>query len=167
MKAKDRNCRACGKMFSRTSNNDMFCSLRCRFSSKIDKSPGQGPNGDCWFWTGAVAGYRYGHLSINGGVKKAHRVAYELFVGPIPPGMRVLHQCDAPLCVRTDHLFLGTMLDNTLDMVRKGRHGRLKLSASDRQWIFWLYTHGATQRELAKSFGVSSSRVSQLVNQSC
>lgn len=52
---------------------------------------------------------------------KAHRVSYELFVGPIPAGMHVLHHCDNPPCVRPSHLFLGDAKVNAQDRAAKGR----------------------------------------------
>ena len=48
-------------------------------------------------------------------------LAWIMAHGPIPPGMNVLHRCDTRLCVRADHLFLGTQAENMTDMARKGR----------------------------------------------
>jgi len=65
-------------------------------------------------------------------------MAWQITYGPIPDGLFCLHHCDNPPCVRPDHLFLGTAADNTLDMMRKGRHGpdvfpSYKI-AGDRHW---------------------------------
>jgi hypothetical protein len=78
----------------------------------------------CWNWVGAgtnPGGWttQYGALRVNGKNISAHRLAYELYVGPIPPGMFVCHHCDNKRCVRPDHLFLGTAKDNAQDYVRK------------------------------------------------
>lgn len=77
----------------------------------------------CWEWTASRNEARrgYGQLNVDGRPVMAHRVMYELFVGPIPPGLCVCHHCDNPPCVRPDHLFLGTHGDNAKDRDMKGR----------------------------------------------
>ncbi len=97
-------------------------SLADRFWSKVDTS------GECWEWTGAHSFGGYGQMSVPGPPPqrpvRAHRISYELANGPIPDGMCVLHHCDNPPCVRPDHLFLGTLRDNSQDMSSKGRSRR-------------------------------------------
>src|SRR5690349_14618962 len=71
----------------------------------------------CWIWTGSSTGprpYNYGVIKIRPQMDqppikvKVHRLAYELFVGPIPNGMVIGHFCDTPLCFNPEHLFVGT-----------------------------------------------------------
>jgi HNH endonuclease len=71
----------------------------------------------CWLWTGPTNG-RYGRVGRR---TYAHRVSYELEHGPIPDGLFVMHNCDTPLCVRPDHLRVGTAKENTQDAVAKRR----------------------------------------------
>ncbi len=79
----------------------------------------------CWLWMGSTRSGGYGGFHVGGTTKVgAHRYAYERANGPIPHGLWVLHRCDTPTCVRPDHLFLGTAIDNYRDMVAKGRRGR-------------------------------------------
>jgi hypothetical protein len=58
---------------------------------------------------------------VNRRMVYAHRLAYELAIGPIPDGLLVCHHCDQTLCCNPTHLFLGTPRDNSQDMVAKGR----------------------------------------------
>lgn len=92
-----------------------------RFFAKVDRSGGPGA---CWLWTACTYGGGYGSFGLGGRTQYAHRVAYELEVGPIPGGLHVLHRCDVRRCVNPAHLFLGTNADNAADMVSKGRQSR-------------------------------------------
>jgi HNH endonuclease len=74
------------------------------------------PFTECWIWQGSLRG-GYGECAEG----LVHRVSYELFVGPVPDGLCVLHTCDTPTCYNPDHLFVGTRVDNVHDMIAKGR----------------------------------------------
>lgn len=56
----------------------------------------------CWLWTQYCDRNGYGRSSS----RLAHRVAYELSIGPIPQGMTVDHTCFTAGCVNPDHLRL-------------------------------------------------------------
>lgn len=74
------------------------------------------PGSGCWEWTGPkdAKGYgRHGHF-------KAHRIAYELSVGPIPTGLVLDHLCRNPGCVRPQHVEPVTPAENT----RRGKPRR-------------------------------------------
>ena len=75
----------------------------------------------CIEWTGARFTNGYGARKIKGKQYRVHRLEWERVHGPIPEGLCVLHRCDNPPCYNVDHLFLGTVLDNTRDMIAKGR----------------------------------------------
>jgi len=75
--------------------------------------------GECVIWMGARTRWGYGQCGTA--CRGVHRRSFELFNGPIPPGMFVLHRCDNPPCINPEHLFLGTYADNTRDMIAKGR----------------------------------------------
>jgi len=71
------------------------------FWSRVDA------DGDCWLWVGPVNKLRGGYGIVSTGHKgqaRAHRMAWELLVGPIPPGLKLDHRCRNPPCVNPDHL---------------------------------------------------------------
>ncbi len=79
---------------------------------------------ECWEYT-ALDTSRGGHKRIRLDDKSrmmTHRLAWEAHhAEPIPDGLQVLHKCDNPRCFNPHHLFLGTQLDNMVDMRAKGR----------------------------------------------
>ncbi|MCC6224363.1 MAG: HNH endonuclease [Thermoleophilia bacterium] len=47
----------------------------------------------CWEWQGHRDLGGYGRVGLGYSPKVVHRLAYELFVGPIPGGLCVMHRC--------------------------------------------------------------------------
>jgi hypothetical protein len=86
-----------------------------RFWSRVEPK-----ESGCWEWTTRGPG-GYGRFKAGGKNLLAHRVSWEINVGPIPDGLLVLHRCDNPPCIRPSHLFVGTQKDNLRDMQAKGR----------------------------------------------
>lgn len=79
----------------------------------------------CIEWKGRRFPNGYGHIKSRplnrAGYLYAHRWAYEKFYGPIPGDRIVMHACDNKPCINPLHLRLGTIRENTLDAVSKGR----------------------------------------------
>jgi hypothetical protein len=71
-----------------------------RFWAKV--SPGD-PD-ECWLWRGSVNSEGYGRIRINRVHYAAHRLAYELLVGPIPEGLHIDHLCRVRSCVNPSHM---------------------------------------------------------------
>lgn len=140
-------------------------SVTDRFFAKVDCS-GEG----CWLWLGAPD-WRggYGHLRVGTRMVKAHRLAWTLQHGEVPPGMSVLHRCDRPLCVRVDHLFLGTQADNMHDMKVKGRSskrpGTARVNAVlDDAKVLAIKESSEPQTVLALRYGVSTSTIFSVIH---
>lgn len=135
-----------------------------RFWAKVDKS------GECWEWTGTRQYSGYGVLRIHGKSIRAHRFAWELENGPIPPGMVVMHICDNPRCVRHSHLKLGTQIENVGDRGSKNRqsrgatNSRAKLTEADVTEIRRRFAHEhITKESLAADYGVDGSTIGAIV----
>lgn len=138
---------------------------------------------DCWEWQGATTTSGYGSVMTgtlregNRQSRKAHRVAYELTHGPIPTegatdphGWCVLHSCDNRRCVNPRHLRLGTVAENSEDMVLRrrstaGQRARAaKLTDAQALVIRDRSLRGESRASLAREFGVDPSVVSRIVN---
>jgi hypothetical protein len=48
---------------------------------------------ECWLWTGSINRGGYGHLRADGKNITAHRLSFQLHVGPIPPEHDLDHVC--------------------------------------------------------------------------
>ena len=137
----------------------------------------------CWVWMGASNG-RYGLIWRSPKFVMAHRVAYELYKGSIPPGLYVCHTCDVTFCVNPEHLFIGTQSDNMKDMISKGRkvlnpnagshgkhakgecNGSNKYSAEMIHDMRRIYDSGACKNiaAIARCFRVSESQVRRIIH---
>ncbi len=149
-----RACETCGKPFPFIAypseialGRGRFCSKPCQkawqstplidlFFHHVGRKTATG----CILWTGRTDRQGYGTIKSGGRHNIASRVSYELFRGPIPDGLCVLHDCDRyylpgdigyRLCINPTHLFLGTQADNMIDMAVKGR-GRRRVPGSHR-----------------------------------
>lgn len=103
-----------------------------RFWSQITKTD------TCW----NIYGRRYGKIKTGPPEKRtisAHRFSWEIHFGPVPDGLLVLHRCNNKLCVRPDHLYLGTQKDNVADAIRDGVR---------RTWKGAANPHSRARREL-------------------
>jgi hypothetical protein len=113
----------------------------------------------------------YGKISRDGSMDYAHRVSYEIHIGPIPSRMDVRHYiCDNPPCVRPDHLRIGPRRLNMQDAMTKGRTRRglanWNARLTDAQVLEIRARFGAggiLQAELAAQYGISERYVSQIV----
>lgn len=78
----------------------------------------------CWIWQKSLQKDGYGQISVKGRMKLAHRVSYELQVGPIPRELELDHLCRVRSCVNPAHLEPVTSRENTLRGIAAGAWNR-------------------------------------------
>lgn len=118
----------------------------------------------CWNWIRSKDKDGYGWTARSTGTCKAHRLSFSTFIDDLLPGMQILHSCDNPSCINPEHLRQGTLMDNMLDAIKRGRHGkRAKFNATEVNKIRAEFADGkATQAELAKRYEVNPSTISNI-----
>lgn len=135
-----------------------------RFWSKVKKSD-ESSDG-CHLWIGAKDEHGYGMFRPHGRSKsgvRANRFSLELKLGrPLKEGLKSLHTCDNPPCVRWKHLYEGTSLNNATDRGDRERvHSVLNvnqvLDARQR------YADGERVVDIAKSLGFKYTTMYQVV----
>ncbi len=144
---------------------------------------------DCWLWQGSHLEAGNGVIGWKGRTRLVERIVWQLERGPIPPGKKVLHECFNSACVRPDHLLLGTSADLQHLLLRKGRHWsqvkpeahlrgdahpmrrnpelalrgeehpRAKLTDEGVRDIRRRHAHGASQKGLAREYGVHRTNI--------
>lgn len=121
----------------------------------------------CIEWSGFKNHDGCGRISVGKRMEMAHRVSWESKNGTIPDGIQVLHKCDNRCCINPDHLFLGTQLDNMVDMNLKGRQvtqrgessWHAKLTESD---VRKIRNDPRTTKQIAAVYGVGFASISKI-----
>lgn len=117
--------------------------LRERWESHVTK----GSADACWEWTASTTPSGYGMLWRDGRPAGAHRVAYELFVGPIGAGKVIDHICYNPPCVNPSHLRAVTPKQNNENRSGPARNGSsgyrgVTFHKRDRRWMAQAHQYG-------------------------
>jgi hypothetical protein len=145
-----------------------------RFWKRVRKTSG------CWEWTGFL-NHGYGQIRLGRAVEgqtSSSRASWIIHFGMIPNDKQVLHHCDNRKCVRPDHLYLGTHLDNMQDKSKRGRHhmqghgervaaeknANAKLSWEQVRRIRKLKTEGVSGPTLAAMFKVCHPNIYDIVH---
>jgi hypothetical protein len=135
----------------------------------------------CVIWQGGIDRDGYGRRQVKTKdgwrITPMHRWVVETMNGrKLGPKQVVMHRCDNRLCYRYDHLDVGTIQDNTADMIRKERNKpppinhftgstnpNAKLNETGIAKVRELSEAGYYQRTIAQMMGISKSQVQRII----
>ena len=143
-------------------NNGTHRDIYERFEEKVEMIPD-----GCHVWTAYCDKDGYGRFGIGQIAHRAHRVAYELYVDQIPDGLLVRHTCDNPCCVNPLHLEVGTVADNSRDMVVRGRSTKGEKNPNSKlneDIVKVIRAENGTITSIAEKYGVSIASISMIKN---
>jgi hypothetical protein len=139
-----------------------------RFWAKVERAEG------CWLWRASLSPDGYGKFSVRRGAHiptfRAHRLAFYLTFGQIDDRLLICHSCDNRICVNPKHLFEGTVRDNALDMLQKGRAATARgeqlsdLSEKLVQEIRRRVAAGEKQMDLSRELKLGKNQIWHIVN---
>lgn len=156
------------RVWTHPRNNPPRVPVEERFFALTERRAG------CLEWTGTKNAKGYGKFGIDGQMVYAHRIVWELHMGPIPVGLQVMHWCDNPPCVWLPHLSLGTAKENIQQARDRGRrastrgedHAQSRLTWDQVDEIRRLWkTNVATQAELSRRFAIHNSAICRIVHE--
>lgn len=145
--------------------NAWFEKVLQNFFEKVNKTE------TCWLWTGGWhRSSGYGAFTVLRNHLTPHRFSWTYHKGEIPEGYWVLHKCDKRLCVNPDHLFIGDLKLNVVDMMLKQRQakgentGNCKLTEEIVKEIRASYIpYKVSCADLAKKYNCSTSVIFQII----
>lgn len=152
-------------------------SYEARFWAKVDRRG----DGECWPWTGKPDLYAgsYGRIHVNGIIRLAHAVSWEIAHGiPVPAGHHVDHVCHNAalaaglcahgacahrLCVNPAHLVAKLPGEHVADTIASSdAHYNTVLTAVIVADIRLLLGSGLKDKAVAGAIGVSQSTVGRV-----
>lgn len=143
---------------------------QARFWSKVNVSN----DSSCWQWTASKNSAGYGTfcymIDEKWTIVNAHRLAFMIANGQIPPRLHVCHTCDNRLCCNPRHLFCGTRSENMHDAQSKGRipkgetHWNANLTEKQVLKIRQLRRDGKPLKEIASIFGLTTQKVWTIIH---
>jgi hypothetical protein len=111
--------------------------LEERFWARIEKTD------TCWNWTGPMTNNGYGYVWHERKTQTAHRLSYQLLVGPIEDGMVLDHLCHHRACVNPEHLRQVTHKENLENLT-----GAYSVNNSGIRGVTWHKAHKKWQAGL-------------------